>query len=124
LSYFVVYRVKGQTQWIAGPGNLSGRIITIPGLTGGTEYEFGVAAQAADGAMATGVGTTTATPKLACDVNADNKVNKTDINLINAARNTPASGVGDLRDQNHDGVINLLDARQCTLLCTKALCAL
>ena len=62
VSYFVTYRVKGQTQWIAGPGNLSGRITTIPGLTGGTEYEFGVAAQTFDGAIAPVVGTTTATP--------------------------------------------------------------
>jgi hypothetical protein len=124
LSYFVTYRVKGQTQWIAGPGNLSGRIITIPGLTGGTEYEFGVVARTFDGATAPVVGMTTATPIRSCDVNSDGSVNKTDINLINAARNTPASGVGDLRDHNRDGVINLLDSRQCTLLCTKPLCAL
>ena len=124
VSYFVTYRVKGQTQWIAGPGNLSGRITTIPGLTGGTEYEFGVAAQTFDGAIAPVVGTTTATPIKSCDLNSDGSVNKTDINLINAARNTPASGTGDLRDHNSDGVINLYDSRQCVLLCTKPLCAL
>ncbi|MCX7111744.1 MAG: hypothetical protein NTX45_16775 [Proteobacteria bacterium] len=124
LSYFVTLRVKGQTQWIAGPGNLSGRITTIPGLIGGTEYEFGVAARTFDGATAPVVGTTTATPIKSCDVNSDGAVNKTDIGLINAARNTPASGTGDLRDHNSDGVINLYDSRQCVLLCTKPLCAL
>ncbi len=124
VSYFVTYRVKGQTQWIAGPGNLSGRITTIPGLTGGTEYEFGVAARTFDGATAPVVGTTTATPINSCDVNSDGSVNKTDIGLINAARNKPSSGTSDLRDLNSDGVINLYDSRQCMLLCTKPLCAL
>jgi len=125
ISYFVTYRVKGQTQWIGGPGNLSGRITTIPELTGGTEYEFGVAAQTSDGATAPVVGTTTATPTIrSCDVNVDGSVNKADIGLINAARNTPASGSNDLRDHNVDGVINLYDSRQCVLLCTKPLCAL
>ncbi len=62
VSYFVVYRVKGQTQWVSGPGNLSGRITTIPSLTGGTQYEFGVAAQTFDGAISPIVGMTTATP--------------------------------------------------------------
>lgn len=125
VSYFVTYRIKGQTQWIAGPGNLSGRITTIPGLYGGTEYEFGVAARTFDGAVTPVVGTTTATPTIrSCDVNSDGSVNKTDIGLINAARNTPASGSNDLRDHNSDGVINLYDSRQCVLLCTKPLCAL
>ncbi|MEI7866341.1 MAG: fibronectin type III domain-containing protein [Candidatus Methylumidiphilus sp.] len=125
VSYFVKYRVKGQTQWIVGPGNLSGLTTTITGLKGGTEYEFGVAAHTSDGAISPVLGTTTATPTIrSCDVNSDGSVNKTDINLINAARNTPGSGSNDLRDHNVDGVINLYDSRQCVLLCTKPLCAL
>ena len=62
LSYFVVYRVKGQTQWVNGPGYLSGRTTRIPELAGGTEYEFGVAVQAFDGAASPVAGITTATP--------------------------------------------------------------
>jgi hypothetical protein len=123
-SYFVTYRVKGQLEWVNGPGYLSGRITTIPGLTGGIEYEFGVFGQTDDGATPSELGTTTATPIKSCDVNSNGSVNKTDIGLINAARNTPASGASDLRDHNSDGVINLYDSRQCVLLCTKPLCAL
>lgn len=58
-----------------------------------------------------------------CDVNGDHKVDINDINLIVGARNKPASGIMDLKDWNHDGVINVLDARGCTLLCNKANCA-
>ena len=60
-SYFVVYRVAGTTEWIAGPGYLSGRITTIPGLDPGTTYEFGVFALTADGTTSPDVGVTTAT---------------------------------------------------------------
>ena len=61
LFYTVVYRPVGAASWIAGPSFLSGRITTIPGLTNGTEYEFGVFATATDGETGA-LGTTTATP--------------------------------------------------------------
>jgi hypothetical protein len=61
LSYSVVYRPVGAASWIGGPSFLSGRITTIPGLTNGTEYEFGVFATATDGETGA-LGTTTATP--------------------------------------------------------------
>ena len=57
-----------------------------------------------------------------CDVNGDNIVNKTDINLIMAAKNTPASSPTDPRDADGNLIINANDARQCTLKCTNALC--
>ena len=46
-----------------------------------------------------------------------------DINLITAARNTPASGPDDPRDNDDSGIIDVNDARQCVLLCTNARCA-
>ena len=61
LAYFVVYRPVGSASWTTGPSFLSGRITTIPGLSGGVTYELGVFAQATDGALG-GLGTTTATP--------------------------------------------------------------
>lgn len=59
-----------------------------------------------------------------CDVNADGAVNLTDINAINAARNTPASGACDRRDADGTGTIDVNDARQCAVRCTKPGCAL
>lgn len=52
------------------------------------------------------------------DVNGDGQVNKNDLALIMGALNAPASGPNDVRDVNHDGVINLLDARILVTLCT------
>ena len=60
---------------------------------------------------------------LFCDVNGDGKIDKTDINLIFAARNTPASGPSDPRDKNGDGTITVTDGRLCTLECTNLNCA-
>lgn len=57
------------------------------------------------------------------DLNGDGKVDIDDVNIIEAALNTPASGPNDARDVNHDGVINALDARILTTLCTNARCA-
>jgi hypothetical protein len=59
-----------------------------------------------------------------CDVNADGSVNLTDINAINAARNTPASSACDRRDADGTGTIDVNDARQCAVRCTKPGCAL
>jgi hypothetical protein len=61
LSYYVVYRPAGTTTWLSGPGPIGARTTTIPGLTGGTHYEFGVFAGSPDGTFS-GTGTTTATP--------------------------------------------------------------
>lgn len=57
-----------------------------------------------------------------CDTNADGVVNMTDINAINAARNTPSSGSCDRRDPDGNGTINTNDTRQCTLRCTNPGC--
>lgn len=64
-----------------------------------------------------------ATPRR-CDVNADGSVDRTDVNAIFAARNTLASGPDDLRDDDGNGTITVLDARACTLTCDLPACAL
>jgi hypothetical protein len=57
------------------------------------------------------------------DLNNDGVVDLDDLNLLLAARNTPASGPNDPRDLDHDGRITALDARKLMLLCTKPRCA-
>ena len=59
-----------------------------------------------------------------CDVNGDGAVNQTDISLINAARNTPATGACDMRDADGNLTINVNDSRQCVLKCNKPNCAI
>jgi beta-lactam-binding protein with PASTA domain len=56
------------------------------------------------------------------DLNLDGEIDKLDLALITNALNTPASGPSDPRDLNHDGVINVLDARILATLCTHAGC--
>ena len=58
-----------------------------------------------------------------CDANADRFVDRTDVDLIFAARSTPASGPSDPRDADRDGQITVLDSRACTLRCDNAGCA-
>ena len=60
---------------------------------------------------------------LQCDVDRDSDIDRDDIALIMAARNVAASDRADPRDADGNGVINVLDARQCTLRCTRAACA-
>lgn len=65
-----------------------------------------------------------AAPPQMCDVDADGDVDRNDINLIFAARNTPASGPGDTRDADGDGIITVLDGRICVNQCDLAQCAI
>lgn len=58
-----------------------------------------------------------------CSVDFDGDIDRDDIALITLARNQPASGAVDPRDPDRDGIITVLDARQCTLLCDRAQCA-
>ena len=58
-----------------------------------------------------------------CDIDTDGDIDRNDIALILAARNTPATGPGDPRDADGDGVISVLDARTCVLKCTNPRCA-
>jgi hypothetical protein len=58
-----------------------------------------------------------------CDVNGDGRIDSKDINIIFAARNTPATGIEDPRDADGDLVITVADARVCQQRCTSAACA-
>jgi hypothetical protein len=120
-GYAVVYRPLGGTGWTPWPFTGTGVTTTVTGLTTGINYEFKVAG--INGIGAGPYSNTLTGPYKACDVNGSGTVNKTDVNLITAARNTKAVA-GDVRDQDHNGVIDLNDARQCTVLCAKPLCAL
>lgn len=56
-------------------------------------------------------------------IDDDGDVDQDDLNRINQALNTAASGLNDLRDLNADGKIDVLDARKLVLLCTRPRCA-
>ena len=58
-----------------------------------------------------------------CSVDGDGDVDRDDIALITAARGKAASGPDDPRDPDRNNVINVLDARQCTLRCDRPSCA-
>ncbi len=58
-----------------------------------------------------------------CDLDNDGDVDMADISAILDLRNMPASGPGDPADADGDGIITVLDARQCVLLCTLPRCA-
>ncbi len=57
------------------------------------------------------------------DIDGDRDVDQLDINLLLSVKNKPATGTNDPRDLDKNGVINLLDARKQTLLCTRPRCA-
>lgn len=59
---------------------------------------------------------------LLCDANGDGAVDRGDLDLIFAARGTPATGPGDPRDADGDGEITILDSRQCALRCDREDC--
>lgn len=57
------------------------------------------------------------------DIDNDGDVDLDDLNILLAARNKPASGSDDSRDLDKNMVINALDARKLTTLCTRPRCA-
>lgn len=61
-------------------------------------------------------------PTRLCDANGDGAVDRHDLDLIFAARGTPATGPGDPRDADGDGEITILDSRQCALRCDREEC--
>lgn len=59
-----------------------------------------------------------------CDADVDGDVDLADVRLIFAARNQPANGPDDPRDADGDGVITVLDGRQCVIQCDLPGCAI
>jgi hypothetical protein len=57
------------------------------------------------------------------DLDGDGDVDQSDLNILLKALNTPATGPGDPRDLNSDGVINAVDARILATLCSRTGCA-
>ena len=57
-----------------------------------------------------------------CDADKDGDIDKADITLITAAKGQLAAGPDDPRDADHNGVIDVLDARKCSLTCDEANC--
>lgn len=68
-----------------------------------------------------GVGDACQKPK-SCDVNGDFSIDSLDIAMIMSKRNQPAT-VNPKLDIDGNGVINVNDARACTLQCTRPSCA-
>jgi hypothetical protein len=58
------------------------------------------------------------------DLDGNGDVDQNDLNIILAALNTPATGPGDPRDLDGDGMITGLDARKLIALCTRPRCAI
>ena len=52
-----------------------------------------------------------------CDADGDWDVDRHDIAAIAAGHGSPTDGPADNRDIDGDGVISVLDARQCVALC-------
>lgn len=57
-----------------------------------------------------------------CDFDGDEDVDRDDLSIIRAARNTPA-GTDDPMDLDDDGMITMNDARMCVVQCTRSRCA-
>jgi hypothetical protein len=58
------------------------------------------------------------------DYDGDGDVDRNDLNILLAVRNTPASGPDDPMDLDDDGMITALDARKLVLMCTRPRCAI
>ena len=58
-----------------------------------------------------------------CDIDGDGDIDRNDIAAIVAARNTTVPPSNPVMDADGNGVINVNDARACTLRCTRPQCA-
>lgn len=57
------------------------------------------------------------------DLDGDDDVDQNDLDMLLAAKNTPAAELNDPRDLDGDGQITALDARRLVTLCTRPGCA-
>ncbi len=113
---FVWTQTAGPTVTLAGATSVTPKFTP----TGVGSYTFSLTVNDGQSDSAADVVTITA-PKLG-DIDLDSDVDNNDLNLILAARNTPANGPNDLRDLNGDIKIDALDARKLVLLCTRQRC--
>ena len=62
---------------------------------------------------------------LTCDIDGDGDIDRGDLTLVQQAilARLPATGPGDPRDADGNGVINSLDGRLCALRCTRVRCS-
>jgi hypothetical protein len=58
-----------------------------------------------------------------CFMDADNDIDKADIRMITALRGQTVPPAPSAADVDNNGVINVNDARGCTLRCTRPRCA-
>lgn len=98
------YQVKGLLISGQGGANLVSSQVATTQAYGADEFEGFVAQQEGD-------------------IDGDGDGDRDDLKLIQAARNTPASGSNDPLDLDGDGMITGLDARKLILLCTRPRCA-
>ncbi len=126
----VVPNVAGETQAVATTTlTTAGLVLGTVTMTSSLSVATGEVVSespAAGSSVAAGaaVSLTVSTGPMRGDINSDGQVDKLDLALITSALNTPASGPNDPRDLNHDGVINILDARILVTLCTNPGCAI
>ena len=102
----------------------SGLLVPAIGVSGlpvvGTVDAGGVSATFTGiASLSTVVGLIEATP---CDVDNSGEIDLFDIKAITQSRNT-STEAGDPRDVDGDGIVTILDARQCVLACTNPRCS-
>lgn len=94
-----------------------------PVFTPSSQGVYRFALTVSDGAARSApAGTTINVPRLG-DIDLDGDVDNNDLNRILAARNKPATSPNDLRDLDGNMLIDALDARRLTTLCTRPRCA-
>lgn len=89
---------------------------------GQTQVRFAFKDASNNTGSAVAVVTVTPIPSLVCDLDSDRDVDVNDLTLIRAG-NGQLPAVGDPRDANRDGAINVADVRFCQLRCTRPSCA-
>jgi alpha-tubulin suppressor-like RCC1 family protein/pimeloyl-ACP methyl ester carboxylesterase len=105
------------------PVAISGASTIRPTFVASTvgRYTFGLAVS--DGSATSSQSSVAITVPRLGDIDKDGDVDVDDLARINAALNTGASDLNDLRDLDGDGRITALDARKLVTLCTRPRCA-
>jgi uncharacterized repeat protein (TIGR01451 family) len=129
-----VYSGVSATSVVCGPVTLApGEVweitVTARAITPGSYMVFGRVFESGQGDDPNDANNTeektvrVVAPARACDVDGDADVDLNDVRAILAARGQTASGPDDPRDPDGDGLVTVLDGRQCVLQCDLARCA-